>query len=237
MRVDRGKSGLTWFVVISVLMTMVKFQAVFACVACCLYFLLRWARTGAGARGRSLRVLGWIVAGTGLAAAGQFGWQWLRMCLSLPDPPGSDYVLDAPAAFSASTAFQQSTAFLYNLYAGPLNVMKAQTAISAHVTLAFVLVISALVAAAVLPVPVSGKDRALAQSALVSLLVLGPLFYTYIAVTTDTAFSLPPRYGAALLPFMFVGLPLCVRGRGRERGVLVFALLVASCAYVLNASG
>ncbi len=234
IKFDRGKSGPWWFIFLSVFMSLIKFQEVFISIACLVYFVLKVIVLERGRSSRSRHLVAYAGAGVFLGVAAQFSWQWFRMRLSLPDVPGWDYPLDAPAPFNLQQALEQIPAFMTNLYAGPVSIMRSQLYIHAHVKLASMLVVAALIAAAIFPARISRADRVFVLSMLISLLSLGPLFYSYIALSSDTAFHLPPRYGGALLPVLFVGFPFIVRGRRLEAGVLLFSILTAVVAYYGN---
>ncbi|MCI7456793.1 hypothetical protein [Actinomyces urogenitalis] len=233
LQMVRGRWSPVWFVLASIFFALVKFQGVFAAGAA-LVFITAYAIFGNSRRGLRRSWLAWGIGGTILALAAQFGWQWLRMRLSLPDPPNSTYVLDEPAPFRLEHALNQVGAFILNLYLGPSGHLEGQREYHGYVLLAAVLLAASLVAAALLNVAISRERRVFMQSMLASLLLVGPAFYAYVALSSDTAFPLLPRYGGALVPALYVGLGPVVDKPWQKRVLLCLAVVVVLLALHYN---
>lgn len=237
VRYASGKSSVWWFILASVLMTFIKAQMVFAAAACGIYFVARWLFSERGVRRRSFRAVLWAGVAVVGAMALQFAWQSLRLRMSLPETENSNYTLDPESPFNLEQAIDQSAAFLIRMYQGPISILFNQNYIHAHVTIAALLILAAFFGGVLFPMGQSREDRIFIGSMIVAVICMGPLLYSYIALSGDTAFPLPPRYGGVLLPALFVGLPVAFTEKVPQRILLIAALGFTILAYALNGQG
>lgn len=233
LQMVRSRWSPIWFVLASIFFALVKFQGVFAAGAA-LVFIAAYALFGRPTPKQRRSWMLWGLGGTILALVAQFGWQWMRMRLSLPDPPDSNYVLDEPAAFQLEHALNQVGAFILNLYVGPSGHLEGQREYHGYILLAAVLLAASLVASALFNVVVSRERRIFMLSMLASLLLVGPAFYAYVAWSSDTSFPLLPRYGGALVPVLYVGLGSVFVKPWQRRVLLAFSAVVVLLALHYN---
>lgn len=236
LKLVRGEWSAWPLVLISLFMTMIKFQMVFATGAA-LLFVIVWQFLHRADRPRWWKPIAWSGLATLLALAAQFSYQKLRYVYALPYSGDNDPV-DPVGDYSLRFAAEQLDNFILNLYMGTGARHQAYTFYvglpHAMVTLAGLLLVSGVVAVCFFRIETSREVRTLAHTLLFSTIIIGPLFYTYINVTTGSEFDLPPRYAEALFPLYCVGLPMVVKNRWTQWAMLVFSLLVLASALITN---
>ncbi|MDO4899384.1 hypothetical protein [Actinomyces sp.] len=217
------------FVVVSMVVTLVKFQNCFAVVAAVIFLLWYRMRPGEpdkGASGSEQRLrLPFVLVPVAAALAVGLGWMWLKEQLRVPsqqltgDPAGQ--VDLARSLFYADDS-------LLGLFTSN---WPAATQASVFPSLALWGAIAALVAVAWLLPGVEPLRRRFAQAGAVSLLGIGPAVNVAFAAVFGSAVAMQPRYAMVLIPMLAIPAAWALRSRGVQIAVATLAVL----AYVFGA--
>ena len=169
-----------------------------------------------------------VVSGAAIGAV-QIGWMKVRELLALGEPPNQ--YLTLPRGETGEYVFQIGNFLHGTITARPMQGYDGATwNVPTILGLLLVFLLIAGVIGAVLRRPESRLEFGLALGTAIAAVGFGPLLF-FLLDSMDMAFSMPARYGAALLPAFFLSLGLLVRWRGARW--LIGAAAVSLVAYTL----
>lgn len=222
-------------IVASVFFGLIKFQMLFATGAALLFILIYFIRIKE--ERSSLKrpiLLAFLALLLGLVA--QFAYQYYRNVTAIHI--AKDYSIDAHVPFSPTFAVEQLDNFLTYLYMGPVSLNGGLLGTVglpyAFTTLSSLLLVSGLVGAALFAVHTEVLHQSFALALLLASIFVAPAFYIYLNLTMGVGFDLAPRYGAALLPALAIGLPVTVKSKTSSVLVAVFAVFALAFALIAN---
>ena len=222
-------------IVASVFFGLIKFQMLFATGAALLFILIYFIRIKE--ERSSLKrpiLLAFLALLLGLVA--QFAYQHYRNLTAIHI--AKDYSIDAHVPFSPTFAVEQLDNFLTYLYMGPVSLNGGLLGTVglpyAFTTLSSLLLVSGLVGAALFAVNTEVLHQSFALALLLASIFVAPAFYIYLNLTMGVGFDLAPRYGAALLPALAIGLPVTVKSKTSSVLVAVFAVFALAFALIAN---
>lgn len=214
---------------------LIKFQMLFATGAALLFILIYFIRVKE--ERSSLKrpiLLTFLALLLGLVA--QFAYQHYRNVTAIHI--AENYSIDAHVPFSPTFAVEQLDNFLTYLYMGPVSLngglIGAVGLPYAFTTLSSLLLVSGLVGAALFAVNTEVLNQSFALALLLASIFVAPAFYIYLNLTMGVGFDLAPRYGAALLPALAIGLPVTVKSKTSSVLVAVFAVFALAFALIAN---
>lgn len=231
----RREWGVLPFVIISMAVTVVKFQNCFAVVAVFLFLVWTKARDWWTARrGRRRRhehesdaagAPGWlgILLPPAAAVATGVGWITIQRRMALPT---EDYWTDPPGNIDVAGSLYYMDDTLNTILSGNWSV---GTPLSVIPSLGLWVAIAALCGVAWFMPGMPRERRFFAQAGAVSLLGIGPAVNLSFTLVFGSDVDMQPRYGMVLIPI----LALCAAWTVTQRRPLRIALaLFASAAYL-----
>lgn len=242
LRFLRGRGSLWWLVPVAIIGQAFKVTSFLAPLLVGLICLVYWighrlwrSRTTAPALARGVRIRwrAWfwpvLASGAGLAAV-QLGWGVIRARIALGDPPVQ--YLQLPYGEGGELLFQVTNFLFHTVIAsGPWQIGTGQVyGVDDLMMMTYMLLIIGGVIGALLRRSDSVLDQSLTLAVPVAALSFGPLLFGFLIVL-DATFTMPGRYGAALLPAFFALLALVTTRRFSQW--LLGAVAVAAVLYVL----
>lgn len=169
-----------------------------------------------------------LTSGIALAAT-QLGWTYVRQMLAVGEPPNQWLTL--PRGMTGEMLFQSINFLWMGVVARP---MQSYGNATWNVPTTYGMLLTFLVIAGVIGMllsrPASTTEFGLAWATGIAAVTFGPLLFGVLLVLAEP-FSMPGRYGAALLPAFFLMVALAVRWPGGR--LLLVGASVPATAYAL----